>query len=105
MAFTDTFSLAILNKLPWKPAEKEKKNLFEAMWGLLREGTLYFLKFEPGQHTEERLRRAQTSLLLYGALAEKVRTAQSASWDIHMCALVITSAAVCCWQMAHHVWS
>lgn len=72
MAFTDTFSLAVLDELQWPHGTEGSKALFEEQWSLLRPAILYFMKFSEGQHTEERIRQAQDWLLAYGRSAEEV---------------------------------
>lgn len=77
MAFLETFSLYLLHDLPWKPEDREVRNKFERLWGHLRTGCLYFMRFVPGQHTWERILAAQEALLAYGKLAEEVRMSAS----------------------------
>jgi len=72
MSFVETFSLFILHDLPWRAEDQEIKEVFVRMWTLLRTGVLYFMRFEEGQHTDDRILKAQKSLLDYAALAEKV---------------------------------
>lgn len=76
MAFADTFSPFLLHSLPWKAADEPVKKVFIELWGLLRDGVLYFMRYEEGQHTEERIMAAQKSLLQYGKRAEEV-------WTLH----------------------
>ena len=73
MAFTETFSLYLLHDLPWQEGEEDIKDMFEKQWALLREGVLYFMRFEEGQHTSERILAAQKALVDYGKIAEEVR--------------------------------
>lgn len=77
MAFTETFSLFVLHDLPWREEDSHLRQVFERLWSLLRTGVLYFMRFEEGQHTPDRILNAQKSLLEYGALAEKVRGGNS----------------------------
>lgn len=72
MAFVETFSLYLLHDLPWEEDEQDVRDLFEEMWGLLRPACLYFMRFEDGQHTEDRILAAQDLLLHYGRLIERV---------------------------------
>ena len=74
MSFVETFSLFILHNLPWREEDHEIKDVFVRMWTLLRSGVLYFMRFEEGQHTADRVLEAQQSLLKYAALAEEVCT-------------------------------
>lgn len=74
MAFVETFSLYILHDLPWADDEDDIRDLFERMWGLLRQACLYFMRYEEGQHTDGRIMEAQRQLLDYGKLVEEVRT-------------------------------
>lgn len=48
------------------------RKTFEEMWALLRSSVLYFMRYEDCQHTEDRIMQAQSDLLRYGAIAEKV---------------------------------
>lgn len=73
MAFLETFSLYLLHDLPWKPEDREVRLEFEKLWGHLRKGCLYFMRFVPGEHTWERILAAQRELLAYGKRAEEVR--------------------------------
>lgn len=73
LAFTETFSLYLLHELDWRGEDLEVKSVFEEMWGLLRTGVLYFLRYEEKQHTERRIVEAQQCLLQYGRRAEEVR--------------------------------
>lgn len=75
MAFTETFSLFLLHDLPWTAADATVRAVFEELWGHLRLGVLYFMRFEPGQHTWARILAAQEELLAYGKRAEEVRRA------------------------------
>lgn len=72
MAFTDTFSLAVLDDLQWPLGSDATQAVFEEQWSLLRPALLYFMKYKEGQHTEERIRQAQDWLLAYGRCAEEV---------------------------------
>lgn len=72
MAFTETFSLFLLHDLPWQPEEHHIQTVFEEMWGHLRAGVLYFMRYEEGQHTVDGILAAQKELLKYAKLAEKV---------------------------------
>lgn len=72
LAFTETFSMFLLNDLPWKREHLHLKKVFDEQWSLLRSSVLYFMKWHAGQHTEERLVQAQKDLLEYGRLAEQV---------------------------------
>lgn len=72
LAFTETFSNSVLCDLPWKDSEIDMQNLFEKQWTLLRQSVLYYLKYQEGQHTEERILQAQKDMLEYGRLAEEV---------------------------------
>lgn len=74
MAFVETFSLYLLHDLPWGDDEDDIRHLFEDMWGLLRPACLYFMRYEEGQHTEERIMAAQHLLIDYGKLVEEVST-------------------------------
>lgn len=75
MAFVETFSLFLLHDLPWDDDEDgEVREVFEDLWGKLRIGVLYFMRFEEGQHTAGRILEAQKSLLNYGKRAEEVRS-------------------------------
>lgn len=78
MAFVDTFSLYVLHDLPWEEDEGEIRDLFEEMWTLLRAPCLYFMQFEEGQHTDDRILAAQKSLIDYGRRAEEVRACKLA---------------------------
>ena len=73
MVFTETFSLYLLHDLPWQEGEKDIRDMFEKQWALLREGVLYFTRFEEGQHTSERILAAQKALVDNGKIAEEVR--------------------------------
>lgn len=79
LAFTETFSLFLLHDLPWKAKESRLQKLFEEQWTLLRSSVLYFMKYQEGQHTKERILTAQKDLLKYGELAEKVSLDSSRS--------------------------
>ena len=72
LAFVETFSTYLLHELPWKVADIHVRDMFFQQWEHLRLGTLYFLRYHEGQHTEERIRSAQQHLLDYGCLVEKV---------------------------------
>jgi hypothetical protein len=72
LAFAETFSPFILHDLPWKLADASIMNMFFNQWEHLRLGSLYFLRYHEGQHTEERIRCAQQHLLDYGCEVEKV---------------------------------
>lgn len=73
--FADAFSPHVLHDLPWgdSPDEQRVREVFETMWASLRFAVLYFMKFNEGQHTSERILEAQEALLEYGRLAEEVR--------------------------------
>lgn len=74
--FTEFFSLAVLFQLPWDnkcPRERRVRRTFEKMWTLLRRSVLYFMRYEDCQHSEEGIMNAQSDLLQYGAIAERVR--------------------------------
>lgn len=72
LAFTETFSLYLLQGLPWEAGQRHVQHVFERMWANLRDGVLHFMRFEEGQHTPERILAAQKKLLEYGKIAEKV---------------------------------
>lgn len=72
LAFTETFSLFLLHDLDWEDDEADVKLVFEDMWTRLRQGVLYFLRFEEGQHTSDRILEAQNCFLEYGKIAERV---------------------------------
>ena len=72
MAFTDTFSLSVLQGLQWPAGTEPAQARFEEMWSLLRPATLFFMKFQDGQHTEARILQAQGWLIQYGKIAEEV---------------------------------
>lgn len=82
MAFTETFSLFLLHDLPWKPEDRHLKEVFDKQWTLLRSSTLYFMKYQEGQHTHERILQAQKDLLQYGKLAEEVCTKTTNMWTV-----------------------
>ena len=73
--FADAFSPHLLRGLPWgnTPDEVRVRTVFEESWALLRQGVLYFMRFQEGQHTDEQITDAQKCLLQYGRLAEEVR--------------------------------
>lgn len=72
--FLETYSPHLLHDLPWKSnaREQELKKRFEGMWNQLRPGILYFMRYAPGQHTEDQVMDAQNQLLAYGKMAEEV---------------------------------
>jgi len=72
MGFVEAHSLVVLHGLPWEEKDFETRDLFEALWSLLRRSVVYFLKYEMGQHTEDRILEAQKWLVEYGRLAEEV---------------------------------
>ena len=72
LAFTETCSPYLLHDLPWKADEQDIKEMFEKQWSLLRMSTLYFMRFESGQHTLEKILQAQKWLLEYARIAEEV---------------------------------
>jgi hypothetical protein len=87
MAFLETFSPYILLQLPWPttgqgPAVQAE---FEAQWGHLRAGCLYFLRYHDGQHTKDRIDEAGDHLLSYAKLAEKVRLMRGVMCQLIMC--------------------
>lgn len=75
MAFVETFSLFVLHDLPWAEdgSEDDIREVFESMWRDLRHGVMYFMRYDEGQHTPERILAAQNSLMSYAKQAEEVR--------------------------------
>ena len=85
MAFMETFSLYLLKKLPWDEddAEQEEiRSVFEELWGLLRDATLYFMRFEEGQHPPSRILQGQKLLLRYGKRVQEVSPLFSSGADL-----------------------
>lgn len=72
LAFTETFSLSLLEGLTWPPGSQAAKEAFTEQWSLLRPAVLYFMKYKDGQHAPERILQAQKWLLDYGKSVEKV---------------------------------
>lgn len=73
MAFAETFSLFLLHDLPWTDDDDpEVREVFEELWRDLRHGIMYFMRFDEGQHNQERILQAQKSLINYGKRAEEV---------------------------------
>lgn len=70
--FLTVFSPALLEGLPWKEEDAEIQAAFEQMWGDLRLGCTYFMRFGPGQHTEAQILTAQNHLRAYGAKSYEV---------------------------------
>jgi hypothetical protein len=46
------------------------------MWGHLRAALIFFMRYQPGQHTEEHIQAAQDQLLAYTRLV-------SSTWKMH----------------------
>jgi len=95
MAFVETFSLYLLHDLPWKAADAEVKKIFEELWGLLRDGVLYFMRYEDGQHTWDRILDAQKSLLQYGKRAEQVWNLLGSMHTLHHTQTTVMHADSC----------
>ena len=72
LAFSETFSLTLLEGLTWPPGSQAAKEAFTEQWSLLRPAVLYFMKYKDGQHAPERILQAQKWLLDYGKSVEKV---------------------------------
>lgn len=74
IAFVETHSLYLFRDLPWPTGEQWRtvRKEFEAQWTLLREGALFFLRYEPNQHTVAEIERHAGLLLEYGKRVETV---------------------------------
>lgn len=72
MDFLTVFSPALLHDLPWQPQDAHLQDAFETMWGDLRKGCLFFVRYTDGQHTEEQILAAQNHLRAYGAKSQEV---------------------------------
>lgn len=73
MTFVETLSPFVFYDLPWQPAEKEIKDMFETQWTHLRSAVLFCLRSHPGQHTPDRLNETRQHFDLYGFAAQAVR--------------------------------
>ena len=76
MTFTETLAPLVFTKdLPWgnTPAERESRDIILHQWSHLRPALLYFLRYRPGQHTDEAMRDVVIHLMEYGASVQKVR--------------------------------
>lgn len=75
MTFLETWSTYLLHDLPWDKTREHShlRHHFEGLWGDLRPGCLYFMRFMEGQHTWERILEAQKHLLSYGKRAQEVQ--------------------------------
>ena len=97
LAFTETFSLYLLHDLEWQPDQDGIRQVFEEMWSNLRAGTLYFLRYEEGQHTAHRIRAAQEALTKYGALAEQTFAGEViCTFKLHIAAWHLPDQVRCC---------
>jgi len=65
--WTDTVSVYAL-----KDAVVDERIL--AMWGHLRAAVVYFMRYQPGQHTEENIDAAQTTCCSMAAWCRKLGT-------------------------------
>lgn len=55
------------------------------MWSHLRRFALYFLHYQPGQHTQDQLRAAQRELFQFGEYAEKNLNSKMLTCLVHRC--------------------
>lgn len=95
MAFTETFSLTLLEGLTWPAGGGAAKAAFTEQWGLLRPAVLYFMKYKDGQHSEARILEAQKWLLDYGKSVEKVRRLVTAPMGCHARAVMKLCLGAC----------
>ena len=72
LAFIETYSPYLLFDLPWKVEDAGVQAVFEEQWGLLREGSLYVLRYHEGQHTSERMERARGLFEKYAVSVQQV---------------------------------
>lgn len=79
LVWTDTVSSYVLHEAGVDP-------LILEMWGHLKKATIYFLRFQPGQHKEEHIAEAQDALYQYANLVQQhFRMNELMTFQLHSC--------------------
>jgi hypothetical protein len=67
------------------------------MWGQVRNGVPYILRYQPGQHTTEHINGAQDELLEYAHLVQKAwNMHELMTINLHTCLVHVADQATAC---------
>lgn len=74
MTFVETCSPFLLLNLPWRPEDKDIKDMFERQWAPLRRAVLFCLRQQDQRHhTPQRLAQAREDFVNYAFAVQDVR--------------------------------